>query len=296
MGVPKNRWFRRENPMKMDDDWGYPHFRKPPKTRVPKAKMFWSHPGTWLISSVPQIPIDFKKGGWGPAYRSTSRTTHAPTNSWDITGTWCPVDDSLIVTVHDCTIEYERHHWPTIVFWVGFRKVWVPLLNKMGTIDKLGSRGIKRSFKCTTSKKTNMISNRVSIRCNDLPEAAGPRDAIGCAHLEVFWKIRCSSVGPCGCDEFDGYSPIWVIYASFDAHIQPIYQPFAITSVGQSIEFGKLPTFTSSPIFITECGWHWNHATSMNPCTGMTHHAVRCYVFSWLKKKSALNWAGVLET
>ena len=30
MGVPKNGWFIMENPMKMDDDWGYPHFRKPP--------------------------------------------------------------------------------------------------------------------------------------------------------------------------------------------------------------------------------------------------------------------------
>ena len=23
-------WFVRENPIQMDDDWGYPHFRKPP--------------------------------------------------------------------------------------------------------------------------------------------------------------------------------------------------------------------------------------------------------------------------
>ena len=29
MGVPRNRWFIRENPMKLYDDWGYPHFRKP---------------------------------------------------------------------------------------------------------------------------------------------------------------------------------------------------------------------------------------------------------------------------
>ena len=30
LGVPPNGWFMRENPIKLDDDWGYPHFRKPP--------------------------------------------------------------------------------------------------------------------------------------------------------------------------------------------------------------------------------------------------------------------------
>ena len=30
MGVPPNGWFTMENPMKMDDSNGYPHFRKPP--------------------------------------------------------------------------------------------------------------------------------------------------------------------------------------------------------------------------------------------------------------------------
>ena len=30
MGEPNNGWFMMENPIQMDDDLGYPHFRKPP--------------------------------------------------------------------------------------------------------------------------------------------------------------------------------------------------------------------------------------------------------------------------
>ena len=30
MGICNNGWFIRENPIKMDDDWGYPYLRKPP--------------------------------------------------------------------------------------------------------------------------------------------------------------------------------------------------------------------------------------------------------------------------
>ena len=30
MGVSQTGWFIRQNLIKMDDDWGYPYFRKPP--------------------------------------------------------------------------------------------------------------------------------------------------------------------------------------------------------------------------------------------------------------------------
>ena len=30
IGLPQNGWFTMENSIKVDDDWGYPYFRKPP--------------------------------------------------------------------------------------------------------------------------------------------------------------------------------------------------------------------------------------------------------------------------
>ena len=40
IGVPQNGWFIVGKPTRMDDDWGYPHFRKPPN--LLHAKL-WSH-------------------------------------------------------------------------------------------------------------------------------------------------------------------------------------------------------------------------------------------------------------
>ena len=39
IGVPKNGWFIRENPIKLDDDWGYPHIRKLPYGNVGKFRV-----------------------------------------------------------------------------------------------------------------------------------------------------------------------------------------------------------------------------------------------------------------
>ena len=35
MGVPQNGWFMMENAIEMDDDWGYPYFRKPANMYYP---------------------------------------------------------------------------------------------------------------------------------------------------------------------------------------------------------------------------------------------------------------------
>ena len=48
MGVPPIGWFIRENPIKMDDDWGYPYFRKPPY-------MYLYTTYNWCIISVINI-------------------------------------------------------------------------------------------------------------------------------------------------------------------------------------------------------------------------------------------------
>ena len=38
-GTPLAGWFIRKNPIKMDDDWGYPYFRKPPNVEVSLAEL-----------------------------------------------------------------------------------------------------------------------------------------------------------------------------------------------------------------------------------------------------------------
>ena len=47
MGDPQNGWFIREHPIKMDDNWGYPYFRKPPQ------RIVWSD--WWQITSPGRI-------------------------------------------------------------------------------------------------------------------------------------------------------------------------------------------------------------------------------------------------
>ena len=55
MLLPPNGWFIRENPSKMDDDWGCPHFRKPPYPSPIKPGNRWqrefTHGGlNWKIN------------------------------------------------------------------------------------------------------------------------------------------------------------------------------------------------------------------------------------------------------
>ena len=59
MGDLQNGWFTRENPTKMDDNWGYPYFRKPPYL-FPIWIKYYNHPEVDRISgsfSCNEIPF-----------------------------------------------------------------------------------------------------------------------------------------------------------------------------------------------------------------------------------------------
>ena len=44
--VPQNGWFTLENPTKMDENWGYPYFRKPSNPIVNLVGGDWN---IWII-------------------------------------------------------------------------------------------------------------------------------------------------------------------------------------------------------------------------------------------------------
>ena len=58
MGVPQHRWFIRGHPIKMDDDWGYPYFRKPHMLTNMLANMF-------EYQSQAGKPPEIFRHGWG---------------------------------------------------------------------------------------------------------------------------------------------------------------------------------------------------------------------------------------
>ena len=74
-GVPQNVWFTMEHPIKMDDDRGYPQFRKPP---LDILGVYWQHRPTILLDS------DGGSSIWERWYScDVGRTGHVELLVWD---------------------------------------------------------------------------------------------------------------------------------------------------------------------------------------------------------------------
>ena len=51
MGVPQNEWFIGDNPIKMDDETGYPYFRKQNETNI----LGWNENLLWMEEILQQM-------------------------------------------------------------------------------------------------------------------------------------------------------------------------------------------------------------------------------------------------
>ena len=51
MGVPQNEWFIGDNPIKMDDEMGYPYFRKQNETNI----LGWNENLLWMEEILQQM-------------------------------------------------------------------------------------------------------------------------------------------------------------------------------------------------------------------------------------------------
>ena len=70
MGVPPNGWFIRDNPTKMDDDWGYPYFRTPPNVDESAASTLDQ---VYIDCITPLFPVTSRSSAFHVVLFATSK-------------------------------------------------------------------------------------------------------------------------------------------------------------------------------------------------------------------------------